>query len=200
MHGQAVMIHQQEGKPKQPWANRHDPSAGKWAEAILNQMLEFHKAGDSDVKPVTISFNSVINTSWASSHDPSAGRQVEAILGQQLWPVSGKASQNNPWLNVGVSQSVWPGCQLPQIQSLSTLYLIHGWTVMIYQQEGKPKQSCANSHDLTWMSITPDTMTFYSVTNAWENSHNPPSGRQAKALLGQQSWSISRKASQSNPW
>jgi hypothetical protein len=46
-------------------------------------MLEFHKAVDPDVKPDTISLNSVINT-WANSCDPTAGRQPEAIMGQEL--------------------------------------------------------------------------------------------------------------------
>jgi hypothetical protein len=44
------MIHQQEGEPKQSCANScEDLSAGERAEAILDQMLEFHKAGDLDV-------------------------------------------------------------------------------------------------------------------------------------------------------
>jgi hypothetical protein len=42
-------LSQQEGKPKQSWANSCDLSAGKRAEAILDQMLEFHEAGDPDV-------------------------------------------------------------------------------------------------------------------------------------------------------
>jgi hypothetical protein len=35
MHGPTVVIRQQEGEPKQSWANSRDPSAEKLAEAIL---------------------------------------------------------------------------------------------------------------------------------------------------------------------
>jgi hypothetical protein len=51
MHGQANSCDpsQQEGKLTQSWANSHDLSAGKQSEAILDQMLEFHEAGDPDV-------------------------------------------------------------------------------------------------------------------------------------------------------
>jgi hypothetical protein len=74
-----------------------DLSAGKQAEAIFDQMLEFHKAGGLDVNPITITFHSVFSSwpnshdpsqqqegkpkqSWASSHDPLAGKQAKAIL------------------------------------------------------------------------------------------------------------------------
>jgi hypothetical protein len=46
-------------------------------------MLEFHKAGNADVNPDTISFSSVKNA-WAKSGDPSAGVRAEEILDQML--------------------------------------------------------------------------------------------------------------------
>jgi hypothetical protein len=55
------------------WANSRDPSAGRRAKAILNQMLELHEAGNADAKPDTTTFNSVINA-WSNSRDPSAGK------------------------------------------------------------------------------------------------------------------------------
>jgi hypothetical protein len=73
VHGQTVMIGPQEGELKHSWANSHDPSAGKLAKAIINQILEFHKVGDPDVNPDTITFKSVINAGW----------RAEAILSQQ---------------------------------------------------------------------------------------------------------------------
>jgi hypothetical protein len=47
-------LSQQEGKTKQSWASSHDPSVGKQAEPILDQILEFHKVGDPNVNPDTI--------------------------------------------------------------------------------------------------------------------------------------------------
>ena len=73
VHGQTVMIRLQEGKLKHSWANSHDPSAGKLAKAIIDQILEFNKVGDPDVIPDTITVKSVINAGW----------RAEAILGQQ---------------------------------------------------------------------------------------------------------------------
>jgi hypothetical protein len=40
-----------------------DPSAGKNAEAVLFQMLKLQEAGDPDVRPDLVIFNSVI-TAW----------------------------------------------------------------------------------------------------------------------------------------
>jgi hypothetical protein len=70
--------------------------------------LEFHKVGDPNVNPDTITL---------------AGRWAEAILGHwDLWgSICWKASQSSPWLNVGVSWNGWPGCQLPRILSLFQL-------------------------------------------------------------------------------
>jgi hypothetical protein len=45
---------QQEGEPKQSWASSRDPSAGKQAKAIINQILEFHEASDPNANPDTI--------------------------------------------------------------------------------------------------------------------------------------------------
>jgi hypothetical protein len=42
-------------------------------------MLEFHKAGNIDVKPDMVSFNSII-IAWAKSGDPLAGKRAEAML------------------------------------------------------------------------------------------------------------------------
>ena len=64
VHGQTVMIRLQEGKLKHSWANSHDPSAGKLAKAIIDQILEFNKVGDPDVNPDTITVKSVINAGW----------------------------------------------------------------------------------------------------------------------------------------
>jgi|APIni6443716594_1056825.scaffolds.fasta_scaffold3439665_1 hypothetical protein len=44
---------QHEGEPKQSWASSHDPSVGKQVKAIINQILEFHEAGDPNVNPDT---------------------------------------------------------------------------------------------------------------------------------------------------
>jgi hypothetical protein len=64
VHGQTVMIQPQEGKLKHSWANSHDPSAGKLAKAIINQILELHEVGDPDVNLDTITVKSVINAGW----------------------------------------------------------------------------------------------------------------------------------------
>ena len=45
------------------WANSHDSSAARQAEAILAQMKRLHKAGNTNVKPDMVSFNSVITAS-----------------------------------------------------------------------------------------------------------------------------------------
>jgi hypothetical protein len=74
VHGQTVVIRLQEGKLKHSLANSHDPSAGKLAKVIIDQILEFHEVGDQDVNPDTITVKSVINAGW---------RAEQAILGQQ---------------------------------------------------------------------------------------------------------------------
>jgi hypothetical protein len=42
-------------------------------------MLDFHEAGDPDLKPHTTTFNSIM-TAWAKNGDPLAGKRAEAIL------------------------------------------------------------------------------------------------------------------------
>ena len=42
-------------------------------------MQELYKAGNTDVKPNMISFNTVLSA-WAKSQDPAAAKQTEVIL------------------------------------------------------------------------------------------------------------------------
>jgi hypothetical protein len=44
-------------------------------------MQKLYEAGNPDVKPNTVSFNTVIKA-WADSQDPSAGKRAEATLNQ----------------------------------------------------------------------------------------------------------------------
>jgi hypothetical protein len=85
---------------------------------------------------------------------------------------------------------------------------------MLGQQEGKPKQSWVNSHDLSAgkqaktvldrmldfheagdPNVNPDTISLSSVINAWANGRDSSAGRQPEAIFGKQLLSISLKAS-----
>jgi hypothetical protein len=52
-----------------------------WKESriLLLEMLEQYDMGNNNVKPNTITYNSVIDA-WANSKDPNAGIRAEAIL------------------------------------------------------------------------------------------------------------------------
>jgi len=146
----------------------------------------------------------------------TAGRQADTILGQQSWSVSRKVSRMLEFHEAGDPDVNHPGCFHLQLNILcmgeqSWPVTAEGWAEAILDKQLWGTVSGKASRSNPWLNVdlsftkrvirmsTPllslSTLNFiHGQTVMIRHSRR----RAEQAILGQQTWSVSRKASQSN--
>jgi hypothetical protein len=131
-------------------------------------MLELFDAGNLDVKPNTVTFNSVI-FAWAKSGDPSAGKRAEAIL-HQMQKMSKAKNQN---------RSISPNV-------VTYTSIISAWSNS-KNQLGAERASANLDHMKKLaaagdVKCQPNKFTYKAVIRAWFQSGHPETASTVKWL------------------
>ena len=152
-------------------SDRRGPSAAERAQQLLERMEELHRAGDDNVKPTTVVYNSVI-AAWAKSGEAGAAERAEELLArmQQIAKASGGDDDAVRADTISYNSAIDAWARADEYGAAERAEAL---------LDSMERQYVAGNDDL----LKPDVRSFNACINAWARTGGPGAGLRAEQLL-----------------
>eukprot|EP00797_Seminavis_robusta_P028753 Sro565_g167580.2 (559) ;mRNA; r:19740-21416 len=177
------------------WAKTKTIHAGERAEQILRSMMKDNS--NYKVEPDVISFTSVIHA-WSTSGNPDAGVRAQQVFDElcKLAQSNAKMAPNHTTYNSLISAWAKVGDVHKAAEVLATLmsakldaanvemHMIAFSSVLdAYARAKDPRGAERLLRNMEQSGITPNTVCYNSVINAWAKEGSPVAGQEAERIL-----------------
>ncbi len=161
------------------YARSKKKNAAEQAERILLEMMEGSKYGNDIPLPTSITCDVVINA-WAKRRTREGAQRAERILERmEYFRTMGNSEIQPSTYSFATVISAWANSGAKTEAAERSEYIL--------QRMIKFKQKVENSEDDSEYAklLSPDTVVYNSVIDAWAKSYDPRAGTKAEGLLKQ---------------